>query len=65
MARHVNHLPGTLEERCLAEAERLEAAARECAPGPEREELLLKARQNKIAAKLDHWVSSPGLKPPT
>jgi hypothetical protein len=32
--------------------------------GKEREALERKARQLEIAAKIDKWVSSPGLQPP-
>jgi len=33
-------------------------------PGPEKEELLSKARRADTAAHLDDWINSPGLQPP-
>ena len=34
-------------------------------PGPEREALLRKARQDEIGAHMTEWLTSPGLRPPT
>ena len=56
---------GSFEDRCLALSEKAEAEAMHLPPGPQRDEMLRKARQNKIAASLDQWLSSPGLRPPT
>ena len=47
------------------EAERLREEAETKPPVPERDALLRKARQADIAAHIDQWVSSPGLKSPT
>ena len=47
------------------EAERLREEAETKPPGPERDALLRKARQADVAAHIDQWVSSPGLKSPT
>jgi hypothetical protein len=33
-------------------------------PGPEKDELIRKARQADTAAHLDEWLNSPGLQPP-
>jgi len=33
-------------------------------PGPEKENLLRRARQADTAAHLDEWAHSPGLRPP-
>lgn len=38
--------------------------AAQLAPGPEREELLLKARRADTASHLDERANSPGLQPP-
>ena len=61
MARHASRNPGTFEERCAAESERLEAKARRT----QRDELMRKALQIRVAAGFDKWLSSPGLQPPT
>ena len=46
----------------FAKAAREKAAL--LAPSLERDDLLRKARQADIAAKLDDWANSPGLKAP-
>ncbi|HWZ39177.1 MAG TPA: hypothetical protein VNY08_12845 [Bradyrhizobium sp.] len=40
------------------------AAAKKLPPGAERSDLLQKARESEAAAKLDRWLSSPGLQSP-
>ena len=55
----------TFPDRLANEAERLREEAETKPPGPERDTLLRKARQADIAAHIDQWVSSPGLKSPT
>jgi hypothetical protein len=55
----------TFPDPLANEAERLREEAETKAPGPERDALLRKARQADIAAHIDQWVSSPGLKSPT
>ena len=65
MARHARRKPGTFEERCAAESERLEAKARQLPRGTQRDELMRKALQIRVAAGFDKWLSSPGLQPPT
>jgi hypothetical protein len=55
----------TFPDRLTNEAERLREEAETKPPGPERDALLRKARQADIAAHIDQWVSSRGLKSPT
>lgn len=40
------------------------AAAKKMPPGIERSELLQKAREGEAAAKIERWLSSPGLQSP-
>jgi hypothetical protein len=40
------------------------AAAKRLPPGVERSELLQKARESEAAAKIERWLSSPGLQTP-
>jgi hypothetical protein len=54
----------SLEVRMAEEARRLRALANGLPPGPEREELLLKARRAETAAHLSGWFASPGLAAP-
>jgi hypothetical protein len=51
-------------DRLAKEADRLRVEAEVLPHGPERDELLKKARQADIAARMDEWLSSPGLRPP-
>nr|WP_271594767.1 hypothetical protein [Bradyrhizobium sp. CCBAU 65884] len=55
----------SFHERLFAWAERLREQARQLKPGREREDLLTKARRADIAAHVDEWVNSRGLRPPT
>jgi hypothetical protein len=55
----------TLQERLAEEAERLRAEAKLLAPGALREHLLRKARQAETASRMNDWLTSPGLQPPT
>jgi hypothetical protein len=50
--------------RLQQEALRLKQAASQLPPGSERDELIKKYRQTKVAAHLNEWLSSPGLQPP-
>jgi hypothetical protein len=54
-----------LEERLAQEARSLREQAKRLPPGPEREALLRKARQDEIGAHMAEWLTSPGLRPPT
>ncbi|WP_028138837.1 hypothetical protein [Bradyrhizobium japonicum] len=53
----------TLEERLLQEAERVKAQADALTHGIEKERLLKRARQAETAARLNAWLTSPGLRP--
>ncbi|WP_131868919.1 MULTISPECIES: hypothetical protein [unclassified Bradyrhizobium] len=53
-----------LEDRLAEEAKRLREAAKDAAPGIEREHLLRQARQCETGAHMSAWLRSPGLKPP-
>ena len=54
----------SLSERLEQEAARLRAAAEKLPPGPQREQILRKARQTETATHVDEWLSSPGLQAP-
>lgn len=51
----------SLSERLEQEARRLRARAENLPHGPEREQILRKARQAETATHVDEWLSSPGL----
>jgi hypothetical protein len=51
-------------KRFRQQAERLRSEAEKLPQGQERETLLRKARQAETAARVDEWVSSPGLRAP-
>jgi hypothetical protein len=51
-------------KRFRQQAERLRSEAEKLPQGQERETLLRKARQAEAAARVDEWVSSPGLRAP-
>jgi hypothetical protein len=53
-----------LHERLTIFAEGMRAKAANTRPGPERDDLLLRARQAETALRLDGWAYSPGLHPP-
>ena len=55
----------TLKDRLAAWSSTVRAQAEQLPPGPEKEQLLKKARQADTAAHLDDWANSPGLQPPT
>jgi hypothetical protein len=46
-----------MAEKCAREADRM-------TPGPERDELLRKMKLFESYAKMDNWITSPGLQPP-
>ncbi|SFN17861.1 hypothetical protein SAMN05216573_10914 [Bradyrhizobium sp. Rc3b] len=54
-----------LEERLAEEAKELRTVAATLPPGPTRDAVLRKARQDETAAHMTEWLNSPGLKPPT
>ncbi|MBV8924411.1 MAG: hypothetical protein JOZ74_03480 [Bradyrhizobium sp.] len=54
----------SFQQRLNNFAEEARAAARRLPPSAERSELLQKARDGEAAAKIDRWLSSPGLQTP-
>jgi hypothetical protein len=54
-----------LEDRLEQMAEHCRQKAAHLPPGPERDELIRKARQAETASHLTEWVLSPGLRLPT
>ncbi len=54
----------SLHERLSAFARDARDQADRLRPGPERDELLKKARQADTASHIDSWANSPGLQPP-
>jgi hypothetical protein len=57
--------PLKFEERIAAEKARLETQAAHLPHGPERDALQKKIRQLAVAAHMNEWMTSPGLRPPT
>jgi hypothetical protein len=55
----------TFEQRLAQEAYRVKERAKTLPQGKERELLLRKARQLETASRINDWLSSPGLQPPT
>ena len=54
----------SLEQRLAEEAQRLREQAKKLPPGPDRERLLRKAREDDMVAQMTGWITSPGLQPP-
>ena len=54
----------SFEARISQAAKELEKKAWRMPPGPERDNLLRRARQMDITSHLREWLSSPGLQPP-
>ena len=54
----------SLKDRLVAFAKEVREKASKLAPGPERDELLTKARRADTASHLDDWANSPGLRAP-
>jgi hypothetical protein len=54
----------SLQERLKHFAEDARKTAKELPPGPQRERLIHKALSNDAAAKIERWLSSPGLQSP-
>jgi hypothetical protein len=55
----------SLQERLAEEAKQLRKVAETLPPGPQRDAVLRKARQDETALHVTDWLNSPGLKPPT
>ena len=53
-----------LGERLIKEARIARERADQLPPGAEREDLLEKAREADVAAHMNEWVNSPGLRSP-
>ena len=53
-----------LKERLLMTAREAKERAATLPPGPERQALLKRAREAKLTAEFEDWLSSPGLQPP-
>jgi hypothetical protein len=53
-----------LEKHLAEEAERLRSEANLLSPGPQRDQLLRKARQAETGSRITDWLTSPGLRPP-
>jgi hypothetical protein len=54
----------SFQQRLSNFAQAARAAAKKLPPSAERGELLQKARDGEAAAKIDRWLSSPGLQNP-
>lgn len=54
----------SLGERLAEEAKKLREEAKKLPPGPTREGLLRKAREDEMVAHVAEWITSPGLQPP-
>jgi len=54
----------SFQERLSKFTQEARAAAKKLPPGLERADLLQKARDSEAAAKIDRWLSSPGLQSP-
>ena len=64
MQRHRFEQTQSLEERLSEEAKRLRAEAKLLPPGVARDEMIRRARRAEMAAHLNEWLTSPGLRPP-
>lgn len=64
LGRHHSKQAMPFKDRLTAFAEEARQKATELPPGPERDEMLKKARQADTACHLDAWANSPGLRPP-
>ncbi len=54
----------SLKDRLAFFSKQLRDKAAELHPGPERDDLLRRARIADTAAHIDAWANSPGLRPP-
>jgi hypothetical protein len=62
--RHDLQPTNSLRDRLASFAKDARKKASRLPPGPEKEQMLRKARQADTAAHLDDWANSPGLQPP-
>lgn len=54
-----------LGERLIKEARLAREKAEQLPAAPEQEALLKKAHESDVAARIEEWLNSPGLKPPS
>jgi hypothetical protein len=64
MQRH-RAVPRAFKDRIATEKARVEAQLAEVPHGPERDALFKKIRQLETATRINDWLASPGLQPPT
>ena len=55
----------TIEQKWHEQSEAAKQEANKLPYGKTKSELLRKARQLETASQISHWLSSPGLQPPT
>ena len=55
----------TLEDRLSEDTEQLREQLKLLPPGPVRQQVLRRIRQNDTASHLSEWLQSPGLRAPT
>ena len=53
-----------LSERLVQDVEHLKKRLAALSPGPERDHILTRIRQNETAVHIDQWLKSPALLPP-
>ena len=53
----------SLSARLVQDVEHLKTRLATLPPGPERDQILKRIRQNAAAANIDRWLTSPGLQP--
>lgn len=58
-------VPHSFVKQIVAEKTELEEQASRLPPSPQKYTLLKKIRQLETAARVDGWLASPGLRPPT
>jgi hypothetical protein len=54
----------SFQDRLMQGAAQARQAASRLPPGADRDELAMRALENETAAKIDQWLSSPGLRSP-
>jgi hypothetical protein len=54
----------SFQDRLMRFAEQAREAASQLPPGADRDQLAQRALENETAAKIDRWLSSPGLRSP-
>jgi hypothetical protein len=61
--RRIKHTM-TFDERLAMSAAQLKEQGRRMPPGREKEALMKRARQTDVAAHINEWLTSPGLRSP-